>query len=271
MFVIKKDFVPESFLDGTEFHYDGKFKDFFDSLKISDVYFSDIDSFALTSFSTNYIFSIKKNGDTFKFLLSSLHNGSFYRLSLNKLSSISFERMIEDYIEHSELEAILEMFTTLKKDKVNLINNLFSYFNYKIAQQQELITREAIKISTLKLITVNTTSQKEEVLKASLSNGTKNFTIHFKPFFHNHIYSNFSLSNLVSTPNFMIPYILDKTITDEERRIFFQNNSFIENVKMKVLEAMVYYQFIVSIEYKMKVMYGDEFANQWKIRRDNNS
>jgi hypothetical protein len=125
-----------------------------------------------------------------------------------------------------------------------------------------------INILSLKLITVKIAVHTEELLEVSFSNGTKNFIIQFRPLFHNHIYMNVSLSNLVRTPNFMNPYILDRPTTDEERQVFFQNNSFIENVKMKVLESMVYYQFIVSIEYKMRVLYGGNFANQWKLKKD---
>jgi hypothetical protein len=262
MFIINNDFAPESFLNGTEFSYNGKFKKLFDSLNIFNLYYSETIGFHSNSYSYDRIFSLGKNGETFEFLFSPVLNGTLFHNNKGISSPISFEKMIEEYTELSNLEAVLKMYAILKIANVNPLNELKSYFDYKIAQQQELIIREKISITSLKLETI----LQEEFLKVSFFDGAKYFIVHFKPFLKSHIYYNSPLASLVVFPGFLDAVNTDRRMSEEEMKINSKINSFVQCSRMKVLEVMVHHYFTSSKEYKMRALYDGDFAYWWKIR-----
>jgi hypothetical protein len=250
MFVINNDLTPDSFLLGTKFYY-SRFNKFFDSLAISNIHHSDINNFALRPTSTNLTFSLKRDKETFEFLLSSVHKEVLFFRFENKITPISFEKLIKDYIEPSKLEAVLKLFTILKIANVNPIFELKSYLEYRIAIEQEINIRKKIFITSFNLVT----SYQKDSLKVTFFNGVEEFIIHFEPFSFNRIKFNNRLCFLVVSSRFLEEFHLEDPI-----------NHFIQNVSMNVLERMVHHHFTNSKEYKMRALYDDDFIYLWNLR-----
>jgi hypothetical protein len=207
------------------------------------------------------VFSLEKNGETFEFKLSPVLNGTLFQNYDGKSTPISFEKMLEDYIEPSKFETVLKMYTILKIANANPFYQLKDYFDHIIAQQQEMIIRNKISITSLKINIVN----QEEVLKVAFFDGTKNFIVSFKPFLKTHIYYNSALASLVVFPGFLEPIRTDRKLSEEEWRIA-KIDSFVTCVRMKIFECIVHHYFTNSKEYKMRCLYDDDFAYWWKLR-----
>jgi hypothetical protein len=246
MFFINNILEPESYLTGTKF-YNSDFKNFFDSLNIFNISFSYSNDFSYTPSSIDFKFNLKKDEDTYVFLISSVHKKIF--LFQEKLTPISFEKLIDDYFEPSKLEEAPYAFFI--STDINPTIELKTYLEHRIAIEQEINTRKNIFIQSYGLVTI---SQKES-LKVTFSDGFNEFIVHFEPFASNRIRFNNRLCFFAVNPNFF------EEIHSEE-----SSNHFIQNIRMKILELMVQYRFTNSKEYKMRSLYDDEFSNKWKLQ-----
>jgi hypothetical protein len=191
-------------------------------------------------------------------LLSPILNGRLFLVCDGKSIPISFEKMLEDYVEPSKLETVFKLYTILKIANANPLNELKRYFDFRLAEQQELIIREKISISSM--------IYQEEMLEITFFDKKTYSIIYFKPFLKSNIYYNSFLSSLVLSPSFIELITVDRKLSEDEMRICPKCNSFVERSRMKVLEVMVHHYFTNSKEYKMRCLYDDDFAYWWKLR-----